>query len=370
MNYLENNICKFKPLWNFDINKKYNIFCSCFFKMPNHYKNFNIYVNGIKKWIIFLNKMKHDYYLRLFIDTNIYNDKDIMKLLNSSNKIQLVLFECMNYQIEKLGNKYHIDLFGTLVRYFPLFNFNNNDAKSIIIVDIDLSYDDRYRLSGILNYKNKEKDIIVMGTVDSIFNNEIPHVFSGLMYYWDKKYDKNILLDFINKAPEIEDKGKYNKRTTPFGFGVDELFITKYFMPQTQKYISYIMNYNINWFMYFFKDYFTKKYPKRTFAILKNILGKNYNNNLTTENMLNKIDICFFEQYTFSNERNYYTKNFYRQLKILNDKNLGWFKKSINRIIIKYFDNIIMCNAFVKININTGKIVNIAKSNIIYINKN
>jgi hypothetical protein len=370
MNYLENNICKFKPLWNFDINKNYNIFCGCFFKMPNHYKNFNIYVNGIKKWIIFLNKMKYDYYLRLFIDTNIYNDKDIMKLLNSSNKIQLVLFECMNYQIEKLGNKYHIDLFGTLVRYFPLFNFNNNDAKSIIIVDIDLSYDDRYKLSGILNYKNKEKDIIVMGTVDSIFNNEIPHVFSGLMYYWDKKYDKNILLEFINKAPEIDDTSKYNKRTTAFGYGVDELFITKYFMLHTQKYVSYIMNYNINWFIYFFKDYFTKKYPKRTFAILKNILGKNYNNNLTTENMLNKIDICFFEQYTFSNERNYYTKNFYRQLKILNDKKLGWFKKSINRIIIKYFDNIIMCNAFVKININTGKIVNIAKSNIIYINKN
>jgi hypothetical protein len=335
--------------------------------MPNHYKNFNIYLHGIRKWIIFLNNIKYDYYLRLFIDINIYNDKEIMKLLNSSNKIQLVLFECMNYQIEKANNKYHIDLFGTLVRYFPLFNFNNNDAKSVIVVDIDLSDDDRYRLRGILNYKNKEKDIIVMGTIDSIFKNETPHIFSGLMYYCDKKYDKNILNNFINKAPEIDDKGHYKKRTTPFGFGVDELFITKYFIPFTQKYISYIMNYNINWFLYFFKDYFTKKYPKRTYAILKNILGKDYNNNLTTENMLNKIDKCFFEHYTYSNERNYYTKNFYRQLKILNEKNLGWFKKSINRIIIKYFDNIIICNAFVKINIKTNKIVYIGNSNIIYI---
>ena len=367
MNYLENNICRFKPLWNFDINKKYNIVCSCLFKMPNHYKNFNIYLNGIKNWIIFLNNIKNDYHFRLFIDTNIYNDKDIMKILNSSNKIQLVLFECLDYQIEKSGNKYHIDLFGTLVRYFPLFNFKKNDAKSIIIVDIDLNKDDRNRLSGILNYKNKEKDIIVMGTADSIFKNEIPHIFSGLMYYWDKKYDKNILYNFIKKAPEIDDKGYYKKRITTFGFGVDELFITKYFMPYTQKYICYIVNYNINWFIYFFKDYFINKYPKRTFAILRNILGKNYKNNYNIEDMLNIIDNCFFEQNTYSIERNYYTKNFYRQLKILNEKNLDWFKKSINRIIIKYFDNIIICNASVKINIKTNKIVYIGKSNIIYI---
>ena len=45
----------------------------------------------------------------------------------------------MNYQIEKSDSKYHIDLFGTLVRYFPLFNFNNNDAKSVIVVDIDIN---------------------------------------------------------------------------------------------------------------------------------------------------------------------------------------------------------------------------------------
>ena len=57
------------------------------------------------------------------------------------------------------------------------------------------------------------------------------------------------------------------------------------------------MNYNINWFLYFFKDYFTQKYPKRTYKILKNILGKDYNNNFTTEDMLNKVPLVPVAKY-------------------------------------------------------------------------
>ena len=46
MNYLKNDICSLTLLngVNFSLNKKVNILSTSFFKMNNHYKNFNIYM--------------------------------------------------------------------------------------------------------------------------------------------------------------------------------------------------------------------------------------------------------------------------------------------------------------------------------------
>ena len=60
--------------------------------MNNHYKNFNTYVNGLKKWIDVLNS-QNDYIMRLFIDRNIFDDPHIMKIIKSCNKIEYVVFE-------------------------------------------------------------------------------------------------------------------------------------------------------------------------------------------------------------------------------------------------------------------------------------
>ena len=50
--------------------------------------------------------------------------------------IHIIIFECCNY---KEDSKYHLDNFGSLVRYFPIFDFNNNDTNNVIICDIELN---------------------------------------------------------------------------------------------------------------------------------------------------------------------------------------------------------------------------------------
>ena len=74
--YLKNDICEFKPLTSWDKSIKYNILSTCFFKMGSHYKNFDIYVKGLRK-IIKMLESQSKYVLRIFIDTHIESDPDI-----------------------------------------------------------------------------------------------------------------------------------------------------------------------------------------------------------------------------------------------------------------------------------------------------
>ena len=64
--------------------------------------------------------------------------------------------------------------------------------------------------------------------------------FVSLMLFPDRKYDRHLILKFIEQAPEIKDVGAYNKRLTPFGFGVDELFVNDY--------LKLILEYDINYY--------------------------------------------------------------------------------------------------------------------------
>lgn len=131
--YLENKICKFRPLKKIDASIKKNLFFLSLFKMQSGgYKNFFNYLNGIKK--INTIAKDNDMEIRIFIDNTIFSDEKIMGLLNNLDRVTLVLYECGDFLI----NTHHVGLFGTLVRFFPLFNFPNNDAKVAFIIDADV----------------------------------------------------------------------------------------------------------------------------------------------------------------------------------------------------------------------------------------
>lgn len=137
--YLKNKICKLIPLFEFNPNIKKNIVSACFFKLrKGSYKNFNKYLNGVALLYKIVNEQLPNFTLRLFIDMSIYNDKNIMNILNKLNNIDLVLYCCKVYERDDI---YHLGTFGTMLRAFPLFDFPNNDANRVIIVDIDITVD-------------------------------------------------------------------------------------------------------------------------------------------------------------------------------------------------------------------------------------
>ena len=82
MNYLQNDLCKFTPLFDIDYNKKVNIFSTCFFKLKNGgYKDFNKYLDGLIKLNKEIKVRNLHFEIRLFIDESIFTDKKIFNII-------------------------------------------------------------------------------------------------------------------------------------------------------------------------------------------------------------------------------------------------------------------------------------------------
>lgn len=360
--YLENNICEFETLFDIDYSKKVNILTTCFFKMSKHYKNFETYIRGLKKLINMLNS-QNKYILRIFIDENILEDREIMSVLKSSNKVQIVLFKCAKYMKES----YHIDVFGALVRLFPAFNFKNNDAENVICIDIDLNSDDIETLRKFLYYKTDKVQIIGKGMISSLFLLKLrPHYFCGLIGFFNKKYNYEIITDFIDKAPTIQNKGIYGKREKPFGYGTDELFLNEYFI-YAKDYtngteLGSMFEYDINWFIYHYKEDMMKENPNLSRDYLTYILDDLYKPNLTTEELFDLLDSKIYQINYKNKDKINLTTNYYKLLKILVEEKKKWFDRSIMKLINKYYQGIIQCLSIVffnKENMDIYKVVNI-----------
>jgi hypothetical protein len=208
MSYLENPICKFTPLFDIDYTKKKNLLCCSFFKMASKsYKDLSIYINGLKILHDYRIKETPDYSLRLFIDESIYSDNEIMDKLNKLNNLEIVLYSCPNFMIganliEKTNsttdtdtdtvnsenstnsikkNKYHEGVFGMMVRFFPMYDFPNNDANIVLITDIDI--------------KSKEK-IYTFDLIDTIKKNISPSIYNNIEFYKFGNISKNVKYGF------------------------------------------------------------------------------------------------------------------------------------------------------------------------------
>lgn len=368
--YLKNNICEFELLTSWDKSVKYNILSTCFFKMGLHYKNFDTYTKGLKK-LIKMVEAQSKYVLRIFIDTHIKADKIIYPILSNSNKIQIVLFKCLDYLNE---TNYHIDVFGALVRLFPIFDFDFNDSLNVIIIDVDLNSEDINKLKILMNYQTIDKEIIGMGMIDKLLIHKYrPHFFCGLFGVFNTKFPKSIILDFITNAPNINDKGIYGKRLKAFGYGTDELFLNEYFLyADNYKYtkkikLGILLNYDINWFLYHYKTELLQDMASRTYSNLKFILGKFYKPNMTSEQMFNLMDKLTYQIKSSDTNKIYVSKQYYKLIEELNFKNLEWFSLEHIKIIFKYFLNIIDCLSVIYFNPSNLEItdINILEENII-----
>lgn len=314
--YLKNGICNFKFIGRTKYSQnKVNIVSLCLFKISSSYKNFDIYVNGLSNWNNILKDLKSDFRVRLFIDINIYNDKRIYNKIESLEKIEPVLFLCSNYVIDK----FHIDLFASLVRFFPLFNFKNNDSKSVLVGDLDIQFNTpefedevtfhKYILKNYKNINNFCYSSLFYEIINR-FNN--PYIGGG-MIYTKNRYNKNTILDFIQNVnnkklysryydykPKKLDifklKNKYRDISKKFRYGVDEIFLNEYFLYRE------IKKYNVI-------------FIHSNFILFKYLIGKRKLKILINQNNYNSI----FEQsiYEITNQRISLYDYYYKKKHIL-----------------------------------------------------
>ena len=271
--YLKNNICKLKPLFNIDYSKKKNLLSGSLFRISGGgYKDLSYYVYLFEKSLFIYKKYLPDFSFRLFIDNSIYKDNNLMSKLNKLKNVELVLFECPDF-IKDLD--YHRGIFGMVVRFFPLFNFENNDANIVIISDLDFRNRDTVNL---LSLKNTLKSFEELKIRDEIYfyyigytasmgnfwfkdfkllkNNKIAPYFGSMNIICLKRFDKKSIEDYIINYKQFKEKildgysyfsdRKVKKSNDEFIFyGWDEYFLNSTFLDDNMKY-PYATKYFIN----------------------------------------------------------------------------------------------------------------------------
>ena len=275
--YLENDICNFTPLFEIDYTKKQNIICISLFKMHGGgYKDFSLYTNGLTKFNDVLNNdvILNNFRIRLFIDKSIYDDNELFDNIKNLNNIDIVLYDCVNF---KIGNTHHDGLFGTIVRFFPMFNFNNNDAGIVFMADADFDDINRYIIKDMYKFQldnNINIDNIYLSisgrlshvNVKKFTRNNmiIPYILAS-KFYVNKKISNHILIDFFEEVRTSKNKlysdycldDKYKKKckmNTKYIFGVDEYFLNYNlldYLLENKKTISVVYSYNIHAGLFF-----------------------------------------------------------------------------------------------------------------------
>lgn len=316
MKYLKNSLCDLQPLFDINYNKKINIISCCFFKLENgSYKKFNKYTNGLRFLNNYVKKYMKDFKIRLFIDESIYNDKKLMIKINKLKLVQCVLINCKKFK-SKINNTKHRGLLGTLFRFFPMFNFENNDANFVIISDIDWSknndMDVLIESYNILKKNNKKVSLFMVGRffkssiVSYNYNRHgilLPYAVADRILN-NIKLDKKIIINFIKDDTNLKKTYYQSKPTTSkvtnktFIFGIDEYFVNKTlvdYLIEKEKIFGIKVNMGITYEFFFIinkKKYskFEKKNYKLFFTtILKGIKKFKYKNIKQAYEFIDKI---------------------------------------------------------------------------------
>ncbi len=99
-----------------------------------------------------------NYYLRIYFDESLTEVMDkwgrFFKMAMKHPKIQLIKYNCPDYVVEK---KYHVELFGTMVRFHALFE-SQSQIEMVCIVDAD-NIASKDWLRAVIDFQNSDYDI-------------------------------------------------------------------------------------------------------------------------------------------------------------------------------------------------------------------
>ncbi len=270
--------------------------------MNKQYKNFGIYVNGLKRLIAMRNERMPSYKIRIFIDKSIADDKYIMSILKSDKNIQIVKYTCPNYM--ETNKYYHRGTFGTLVRFFPMFDFENNDANLVIVSDIELNKNDTEVMIKISKSLHLFKNKLAFMYYSNIFLSEFlnlnkKYIFAGRLFNTTRLPKSSIInfMENINNVvvdnPLYQGKGEPNNEN--IRYGIDETYLNKYLLKDLDESgirYGFYTKYNISNFFYYFRDKVLSHPDSEKY--LKMILGDSYMNNKDVSENLTLLDLKTF----------------------------------------------------------------------------
>lgn len=316
--------------------EKYNLISVSIFRLNISYKNTASYYNGLKTLASLLPKYFPGFYLRVHFDNSIIKMEHQSQKINEEVKnhwIPLIEYlKTLNYvQLIKYYHPffstneglYHDGLFGTFVRFIPLFNYKTNNTNIVYISDVDVnemvlkSMSEQYKLfeqsESQFHFRTRycylvrnrfyEAEILLKGE-DRL--NLWHRVLAGTIIS-KIKFPQHLLNDFLDCMTNDKNENCYYirlfldvdfadyessekkelKKMTKFIYGIDEYFLNV-------KIFTYIVNNKIPFSYASNSDLTTpfynlmsrdknKKDVSHIKYILKSILGKYYDENKNIE---------------------------------------------------------------------------------------
>ena len=156
---------------------KYDIvFSMVMFRLNVPYKKEDEYKNGIKEIIKCVPKIVKNSALRFYYDDSLFHKdnswQELFNLLMDTPCVELIKYDFKQFKETPI---FHDKLFGTFVRFLPLFNFYKTKTIAVVI-DIDIAKNAEQRICGILEHVPivKSKRVIIFNAYN-IFSQFIDH---------------------------------------------------------------------------------------------------------------------------------------------------------------------------------------------------
>jgi hypothetical protein len=315
--------------------------------MNRPYKSFDKYVDGLKRLLKYREEYLPNFFFRIFIDRTIYDDDIIMSIINSDPKVQPVLFKCQKY-LDK-DNYHHEGVFGTLIRFFPMFDFDNNDADYVIVTDIEPNYEDMHSLGYIYNYlisNNLKFPFIYSSNMFHTFclHQNDPYIIANRLHS-ATRMPRESIIEFIFNIYKVKNLGVYPNISSNeiIQFGMDETYLNKYLiddMLRNNVKVACYYYYNISFLFYYNEKYMLKN--KLSEKYIPMIMGKYYDKNVSLRDNIRSIDRLFYKKSTVDEKMRYIANNFVKTMKYLNDNKIyDWVNKCNIENVVNYFSDAI-----------------------------
>lgn len=340
---MDNIVCNFEILQS--PNRRYaDTVNLVFFRAVPVTKNFQKYINGIQMW---KRHIKHypTSQLQVFVDTDIANNETVRKILHELNA-RVILFTCPNYLRD---DGYHMGLFATMVRFYPMFDVNPHPLKIAHIQEVEPDPTDSPKFDLMVSAGNKDLkkyNVAMICSGANMLNIEKEHpnlaIEKMVPYPWIfagrfSALQKIPFSVWTNYLGEIESGKKmfniygYRENTEhgKYSVGTDETFLNMVYLPwliANDYAVGFINEYRVSYAVYWLQEHIRK--DSRSKQFLNYVLQSNQ----SVLESLREFDNMFYRD-TFTKPAEECAVRFYETV----EKYPDWLGKSSSYMILKFY---------------------------------
>ncbi len=144
---------KFTIIKESTVKTKQVVLNTSIFRMPDPYKDESSYIDGLMLLMDNISKYIKGGVLRIYYDDSVIKKDDkwlpIIEKAKNTQFVQLIHYDFPQFK-KNDGSFYHEGVFGTIIRFFALFNFTNI-SEIVSIIDVDfLTTDDIIEVANII----------------------------------------------------------------------------------------------------------------------------------------------------------------------------------------------------------------------------